>query len=58
MPNVMPIIRLPKITSVRDNGSCEAAVEIKIERGLFGLMTVGDEASEQVDEEIERTAVT
>jgi len=33
-------------------------MEIKAERGLLGLMTVGGEAREQVDEEIIGTAVT
>ena len=47
-----------KITSVRDNGSREAAMEIKGKRGFLGLMTVSGKACEQMDEEIERTTVT
>jgi site-specific DNA recombinase len=45
-------------TSVRDKRSCDTPVEVEAERRFLGLVTVGDEATEQVDEEIERTAMT
>ena len=44
------------ITSVLDKVG-EEGIGSEIQRGLFGLAAIGDEPSEQVDEEVERTAV-
>ena len=33
-------------------------MEVKGKRGFLGLVTVGGKACEQVDEEVERTAMT
>ena len=37
---------------------CPRKSEIKVERGLLGLMTVCDQAADEIDREIDRTAVT
>ncbi|PWT76168.1 MAG: hypothetical protein C5B60_04395 [Chloroflexi bacterium] len=44
-------------TSAQDTGGRNAAMNMQAERGLLGLVTVGGEARQQVDEEVVGAAV-